>query len=318
MSVRTILALRALGLGDLLTGIPALRALQRAYPHHRIVLATPRSLQPIVPLVGGISEVLHTRRTGDLHWRRAAPEIAVNLHGPGPQSIADLHRTGAGRIITHRHPEFPDIAGPEWNDDIHVIDRWCQLLERSGIETDRTNFGLTHPGVARSGVIVHPGAGSPARRWPAERFADIARHLRKQGKQVRITGSFAERRLATQIAQRAGLDDRAVLAGKHNVGELATSVAGAELVVCGDTGIGHLATALGTPSVVLFGPTPPRLWGPPPDMRRHIALWSGAVGDPHAHRPDPGLLALTVPDVISAVDRQLERYPAGREFSGVS
>ena len=80
----------------------------------------------------------------------------------------------------------------------------------------------------------------------------------------------------------------------------------------------HLATALGTPSVVLFGPTPPRLWGPPPDMRRHIALWSGAVGDPHAHRPDPGLLALTVPDVISAVDRQLERYPAGREFSGVS
>jgi ADP-heptose:LPS heptosyltransferase len=70
-------------------------------------------------------------------------------------------------------------------------------------------------------------------------------------------------------------------------------VAGAALVLCGDTGIAHLATALGTPSVVLFGPVPPSLWGPPPDRPQHVALWAD---------PD-GLLDLTVDQVLAAAGR---------------
>jgi ADP-heptose:LPS heptosyltransferase len=68
--------------------------------------------------------------------------------------------------------------------------------------------------------------------------------------------------------------------------------------VCGDTGVAHLATALGTPSVVLFGPTAPARWGPPPDRPIHRVLWAGAEGDPHADRPDPGLLRIGVDDVL--------------------
>ncbi|MFD0888435.1 glycosyltransferase family 9 protein, partial [Streptosporangium algeriense] len=71
--------------------------------------------------------------------------------------------------------------------------------------------------------------------------------------------------------------------------------------VCGDTGVAHLATALSTPSVVLFGPTPPARWGPPPGESRHVVLWSGRTGDPFATRPDPGLLAITPADVLAAI-----------------
>jgi ADP-heptose:LPS heptosyltransferase len=78
-------------------------------------------------------------------------------------------------------------------------------------------------------------------------------------------------------------------------------------VACGDTGVAHLATALGTPSVVLFGPTPPAEWGPPPDPG-HAVLWAGRRGDPHAAAPDPGLLAITVLDVVAA----LQGLPAAR------
>jgi ADP-heptose:LPS heptosyltransferase len=70
-------------------------------------------------------------------------------------------------------------------------------------------------------------------------------------------------------------------------------------VLAGDTGVGHLATALGRPSVLLFGPTSPSRWGPPPDGR-HVVLWKGSTGDPHADEPDPGLLRITVDEVLEA------------------
>ncbi|MBA2575354.1 MAG: glycosyltransferase family 9 protein, partial [Euzebyaceae bacterium] len=89
----------------------------------------------------------------------------------------------------------------------------------------------------------------------------------------------------------------------RGVMELAAVVAAAGRVVCGDTGVAHLATAVGIPSVVLFGPVPPSRWGPPADRPRHRALWAGGTGDPHAPRPDPGLLRITVEDVVAALSQ---------------
>ncbi len=66
-----------------------------------------------------------------------------------------------------------------------------------------------------------------------------------------------------------------------------------------DTGVAHLATAFGTPSVTLFGPTPPGEWGPPPDRPQHAVLYRGGRGDPHGERPDAALLAITVDDVLN-------------------
>jgi ADP-heptose:LPS heptosyltransferase len=148
---------------------------------------------------------------------------------------------------------------------------------------------------------VHPGAAATARRWPAERFAAVATAEREAGRSVILTGSPAERPLAVGIAARAGIDERHVVAGRTDLGALAAIVAHAGRVVCGDTGLAHLATAFGTPSVVLFGPTSPATWGPPADRPQHRALWHGTVGDPHADRPDPGLLAIDPPQVIDAL-----------------
>ncbi|WP_449062773.1 glycosyltransferase family 9 protein, partial [Planomonospora algeriensis] len=67
----------------------------------------------------------------------------------------------------------------------------------------------------------------------------------------------------------------------------------------------HLASAFATPSVVLFGPVPPALWGPPPGGP-HTALWAGSRGDPHGERPDPGLLRIEVPQVLDAALDRLE------------
>jgi len=309
--VAELLVLQTRGLGDLLTAVPALRALRRAEPSHRIVLAAPQRLKPIVDLISSVDALLPTSSPDALRWHAPAPALAVNLHGPGPESIAALTRTGATRVLTYRHHAFPEIDGPRWQPEEHYTERWCRLLETAGIVADRRNLGLVPPVATtdhRDCVVVHVGAGAPARRWPPERFAAVVRHLLVLGRDVVLTGDEFEREIALTVAARAGLAKERVLAGAQNLIELAATVAEAALVISGDTGVAHLATAFGTRTVLLFGPTPPRVAGPPPHLLgRHAVLWAGSHGDPFADTTDPGLLAVEVPEVLEAVDRQLAR-----------
>ncbi|WP_454198326.1 glycosyltransferase family 9 protein [Nocardia sp. Marseille-Q1738] len=299
----SILVLRALGLGDLLTIVPALRGLKNAYPDDRVVLAAPEALRILVDLIDAVDELLPTAGLGALQWAGAPPRLAVNLHGSGPESIRDLLALRPDTLLTHHHPDFPELPGPQWRDDLHEVHRWCRLLEYGGIDADPTALLLPEPpqpALESNVVVIHPGAAYPARRWPSERFARVARELTANGHRVVITGTRGERPLANSVAEKGGLPPSAVYAGRTDLVELAALVADAALVVCGDTGVGHLATAFGTPSVVLFGPTPPHRWGPPAAAKHHVTLWAGRLGDPHAAYPDPGLLLVRPEHVLTA------------------
>jgi ADP-heptose:LPS heptosyltransferase len=234
--------------------------------------------------------------------------VAVDLHGNGPASRELLAALAPGRLVGFGLAP----QNPAWDPDEHERSRWCRLVTAAfGGTADPDDVRLPPPELRVDGsplrgrsprtgaVLVHPGAASGARRWPAERFAAVARRLAAAGRQVLLTGSPGERVLAEDVRCHAGLPDDALLAGATGLGTLAGLVASASLVVCGDTGMAHLASAFGTPSVVLFGPTPPARWGPPPGP--HVVLWHGAdVGDPHAERPDPALLRISVDEVWAA------------------
>ena len=297
-----VAVLRALGLGDLLTAVPALRGLAAGLPRRRLLLAAPAGLAPLVALMGAAAariELVDARGLDAVPAGLRRARSAVNLHGSGPQSHRLLLATGARRLLAFRHPDVAESAGgPAWDPREHEVARWCRLLAHCGIEADPTALDLETPAAAarhplRGATVVHSGAASPARRWPAERFAAVARAEREAGRRVVLTGGPDEVALTRRIAARAGLPDRSVLAGRTDLDGLAALVAAAGRVVCGDTGVAHLATALGTPSVLLFGPTSPDVWGPPPARRdRHRVLWAGTIGDPHAARPDDGLLRI--------------------------
>lgn len=298
-----LLALRGLGLGDLLAVVPALRALRRAHPGHHVVLAAPARLAGLLPLIGGVDEVLDVSGPGPVPYD--SPDVAVNLHGSGPESILALRRTRPGRLLSHAHDLVPGVDGPPWEPEIHERRRWCRLLEWHGIPADPEDFALRDPGPSPldgGEVIIHPGAAFRARRWPPDRFARVAAELAGQGHRVVVTGGTSEISLARHVARLAALPEESVLAGRTNPAGLAALTAHAALVVCGDTGMSHLAVAVGTPSVVLYGPVPPALWGPPPDGP-HIALWAGRRGDPHGDRPSEGLLEIGVPEVLDAIGR---------------
>jgi ADP-heptose:LPS heptosyltransferase len=309
--VKTALALRALGLGDFLTALPAMRALRDGLPDHRLVLALPAALAPLARLAGIADEVLDARPLAPLTRVTERPDIAVNLHGRGPQSHGVLLATRPRRLIAFHHPDVIATAGaPRWDPDEHVVRCWCRLLASHGIAADPTRLDLLPPGArmgvsvpanARGATLIHPGAASESRRWPTERFAAVARAERDAGRAVVITGGPDEVARAHAVAHAANLPADAVYAGRTGLVELAALVAAAARVVCGDTGVAHLATALGTPSIVLFGPTSPSLWGPPAERPWHRALWAGHTGDPHGATLDAGLAMIGVADVLATL-----------------
>ncbi len=298
---RTIVVLRALGLGDLLTGVPALRGLRRRYPGARILLAAPRQYRELALLSGAVDDVLDTPGLGPLYGVPPEPDLAVNLHGKGPQSISALVALRPARLLTHRHDAHPDLAGPPWRADLHEVDRWCALLHWAGINCRADDLAIDPPegyGDDRGVVVIHPGAAARARQWPPHRFAAVAAALAGDGHRVVVTGSPAEADLVRTVVREAGLP-RTAIWPQSGLLALVALISDCALLICGDTGVGHVATATGTPSVLLFGPTTPARWGPRGDGR-HIALWAGDCGDPHADTPDPGLLLLTVPRVLDA------------------
>ncbi|MFI6780422.1 glycosyltransferase family 9 protein [Micromonospora sp. NPDC050276] len=312
-----ILVLRALGVGDLVTAVPALRALRAAYPSRELALAAPAWLAPLVDLVGGVDRLVDTAGLDRPIRIGSAPRVAVNLHGRGPQSHRLLAATRPGRLLAFANADAGHADGPAWAADEHEVARWCRLLSWYDVPTDRTDLGLRRPGSAglpHGVTLVHPGSKIPAKRWPAERFAALARALTDQGHRVLLTGSADERALAARVADAAGLTSDAVLAGRTDLGALAALVANARLVVSGDTGVAHLATGYGTASVVLFGPVPPAHWGPPANRPRHRVLWAGDSDWPRwdGVGSHPTMAALRLDEVLAAV-AEVERVV---RFSG--
>lgn len=335
----TVLALRALGLGDALTGVPALRGLRRAFPDAHLVLAAPAALGALLAGHGVVDDVLDVAGIAPLapdalvRALASAPpavrerlaggvDVGVNLHGDGPQSAAALAALEPRRTIALRRagaavrPDRADRAERSRRADVeqHEVDRWCAPVRDAGGECGRDDLVL--PALAAvqeqaaraarrgpSTVVLHPGAASGSRRWPVDRWELLAMLLAQRGHDVVVTGTPGESALCARVAGTSGRD----LCGSLDLAALAETVAGACLLVCGDTGVAHVATAARTPSVLLFGPTPPARWGPAIDPGIHTVLWphearSGAVGDPHGSDVDPVLAAITVDDVLSAAD----------------
>ncbi len=172
-------------------------------------------------------------------------------------------------------------------------------------------------------VALAPGAGVPAKRWPAERFAELADRLAAAtNAAVVLVGSAAERELTHRVAaalRRARCVD---LAGATTTGELAAVLHKCALFIGNDSGPLHLAAAVGRPTVGLFGPAQPEGWAP--KGPQHIALRQDA-GCAACDAWSPGtacaadarcMRLIGVDDVLAAALRLLPAGAAEKEGHG--
>ena len=298
-----VVVLRALGLGDLLTAVPALRGVRRAWPRSRLTLAGPEALGHWLASLGVVDDVVRVPALTDARRLASAvrrPAVAVNLHGRGPQSHRLLARLDPGLLVAFDNAEAGH-EGPPWRPDEHEVDRWIRLSASAGGTASPADLRLPEQGPLAGHVVVHPGAASASRCWPAECWSEVAEALAAQGHEVVVTGTRAEADRCAAVAGPASVEDRS---GRESFAALARTVGTARLVLSGDTGVAHLATAFATPSVTLFGPVSPALWGPRVDPHLHRVLWRGRPdelrpGNPHGDDLDPRLAAIGVGDVLA-------------------
>ncbi|RAI41325.1 lipopolysaccharide heptosyltransferase II [Rhodoplanes roseus] len=121
----------------------------------------------------------------------------------------------------------------------------------------RQRMGL--PG-DRPVAALAPGAVGPSKRWPAERYGEVARSLAAEGLDVWVLGGPGETPLATEIAGIGGERVRDLTG--TDLRNAILGLAAADVAVSNDSGLLHVAAAIGTPTVGIFGPTSAWHWAP--------------------------------------------------------
>lgn len=200
-------------------------------------------------------------------------------------------RDGRGALLTDRlHPlkrrdvepykRDGDRAG-EWA-PVSACDYYLRLTRhfledetlragpmRLGVTDEQERAGravLERAGVSGGEVyaVLNPGGNNPAKRWPAERFAEVAAWLSSRGLRALVNGSPAEADVIREVVERAerltgaagGAVDLSRCGG--SIGALKPILRDSAILITNDTGPRHIAAAFGIPVVALFGPTDPR------------------------------------------------------------
>lgn len=291
-----ILLIKFWGMGSLVCATPLAAALRERHPRSEIDLLTFDFQRQTAEFLGLADRVITLspaslggflastlRVLGTLRRRRYSAVIDLEFFSKFTAILA--YFTGApvrigfqfrpidrGDLFTHPVP---------FNDRLHVI-RIFRSLGRpldvadapaayprvtpgdTAVETARAQLGAA--GECQTYVVLNPSVSEQSahlRRWPLERYTQVARALAAEGTGVVLVGGPADRawvgQLAAQIGEVPGVVD---LAGRLTIAELAAVLRGAAAVVTSDTGPMHLAVAVGAPVVAFFGTETPQLFGP--------------------------------------------------------
>ena len=246
--------------------------------------------------------------------RSVKSQVAVDLQGAIRSAV--LARMSRAPVIygarhTRESPATLFYTRQEIARGAHVIEQNLSLVQALTetslhpgplqLPHDLATEQRIHERLAEAGlenlVIINPGAGWGAKRWPAQRYGAVARALACCGLRSVVNYGPGEDQLAREAEQAS---EGAAKAFAFSLTELIALTRRAKLFIGGDTGPLHLAAALQVPTVAIFGPTDPARNGP--YGARSVVLRNAAsqTSLSHVSRPDPGLLAITTEEVISA------------------
>lgn len=257
-----ILVIKLAALGDVVQAFGPFAAIRAHHPGAQVTLLT---TPPYAALLAGAPWFDAIRADGRPPWGdvAAVARLALSLRRARFDRVYDLQTSGRSsryRWFVGPRAEWSGIAPgashPHANpgrDAMHTLERQREQLALAGIRrfpvpdlswltADLSRFALPE----RFALLV-PGASAqrPGKRWPVERFAEVAPHL---GLPAVVVGSPAESALAARIP--AALD----LCGRTSLRELAALARRAALCLGNDTGPTHLAAAVGVPTLAVFGP----------------------------------------------------------------
>ena len=161
---------------------------------------------------------------------------------------------------------------------------------------------LMREGEQGPAVLINPGAGWGAKRWPAERYADVARALLNRGCRIFVNAGPGEVTLTDTVVKRTGGGAQSLLC---SVEQLIAITRRVSLAIAGDTGPLHLACALGRPVVGIYGPTDPGRNGPFGTPFRVLRSPESRRDHSRRSEPEAGLMTISSEEVLLAVEELL-------------
>jgi heptosyltransferase I len=199
---------------------------------------------------------------------------------------------------------------------VHVIEQYLSLAEAVAGKP-LTQSATTFPrderaeasivkkisGFSENLVIINPGAGWGSKQWPAARYGEVARALSLLGLFPLINFGPNEHELAYEVHTTSNGVAQPI---SCSISELIALTRRARLFIGGDTGPLHLAAALQVPVVAIFGPTDPARNGPYGAKSVVLRNPASRTSLSHTRAPNPGLLAISAVEVVSAA-RELLR-----------
>ncbi len=281
-NVKKIAVLRANALGDFIFALPALTALRETYadaeisllgrPWHTKLLKNRKS--PVdrvieIPRSEGVYDVMpydSSKILADFFDAMCEEkfDIAIQLHGGGKYSNPFINNLGASLTIGTKTPDAdsPDLWIPYIYYHREIL-RWLELVSLIGAKTEHISpiLAVTPEDISEAKhalgdtekpfIIIHPGASDPRRRWPAEKFAQVADSLSAQNYRIIVTGSADEKEVVEKVLanMKYPADN---FYEKVSINGLIGLISLAQLIISNDTGPFHVAEAVGTKSIGLF------------------------------------------------------------------
>lgn len=296
-------------LGDVVLSLPALRAIRERFPQARITVAVGKPGAEVVNLSGYANATLVVDRVALRDGpklvsigriirfvkkvRQEKFDFVVDLHSLSETNLLGFLSGAPKRLYSRRPGRSLDFLGnfnprPPIEKDHrtrHLIDRYLDVLGPLGISSaerqprlqtrphdDNVIDKLLKKEKADAGsplIGLFPGAGHPSRRWPLERFAELAEYLvRNDGVRPIVFAGPEERPLISQM--KSLFPKSTIIFDRLTIPQLAAAQARLAVLVSNDTGPMHIAAAVGTPVVLLLDRRAPESYLPLGEQHRVI------------------------------------------------
>ncbi len=264
-----ILVIKLGALGDFVLATGAFRAIRAHHPDAELTLLTTPTFAAMARACGWFDRVETVARPSKWNWP-ALWRLSRAIAGRGYRRVYDLQRNDITarlfRLLPRPRPEWNGIASgcshPHLDPaqhDIHTLERQKGHLAAAGItevpdtdlgwlDGDISGFGLSGP----HALLVPGGSRArPQKRWPVERYVELARRLADDGLRPMLIGGPDEADALARIA--AGEPGALDLCGRTSFGQIAALARTARLAVGNDTGPVHIVAGVGCDCAVLFG-----------------------------------------------------------------
>ena len=293
--MQNILVVKLSAIGDVIHALPVSYAIKETFPHAHLTWVTEPPARPLLELNPCIDELItfHKKEFKSLRgfarnflpFRRVIRsrryDAVLDLQGLFKSAAIARLAKAPLKLGTCNMREGSDrvsrpVRGP--HAEGHIVERYLDVARALGCRVKEVKFPLEIPEEVQESckelireagadpslpyAVLAPGAGWPNKRWTPEHFARLANWLYdRQIIPLLVGGGVVDMRLAAEIGEEMGVPPVSLI-DKTTLPELAALLAGARLVVGGDTGPVHLAAGLKRPTIMLMGPTDANRNGP--------------------------------------------------------